>query len=77
MSLISQVTSHTTVIVLFEDAIGILDAAFTYANMYQKTLEQLKHLKRIIQVSIPARMDNGSLRVFDGYRVRHNDRRAP
>jgi len=45
--------------------------------MHQETLEQLKHPKRIIQVSIPVRMDDGSLRVFDGYRVRHNDRRGP
>jgi glutamate dehydrogenase (NADP+) len=45
--------------------------------MHQETLEQLKHPKRIIQVSIPVRMDDGSLRVFDGYRVLHNDRRGP
>ncbi|MCI4446696.1 MAG: hypothetical protein JHC20_02105, partial [Pyrobaculum sp.] len=27
--------------------------------------------QRILMVSIPVRMDNGSLEVFEGYRVQH------
>ena len=73
----SQATLHTNQVDLFEDALRHLDDAFAYANMHEETLEQLKHPKRIIQVSIPVRMDDGSLRVFDGYRVRHNDQRGP
>ena len=33
--------------------------------------------KAVLQVSIPVRMDDGSLRVFKGYRVRHNNHRGP
>jgi len=33
--------------------------------------------KRIIQVSIPVKMDNGNYEVFEGYRVQHNDALGP
>jgi glutamate dehydrogenase (NAD(P)+) len=39
--------------------------------------ERLKHPKRTITVSIPTTMDDGSLRVFTGYRVHHNLTRGP
>jgi glutamate dehydrogenase/leucine dehydrogenase len=32
---------------------------------------------RIIQVNFPARMDDGSIRMFHGYRVQYNDSRGP
>jgi glutamate dehydrogenase (NAD(P)+) len=37
----------------------------------------LRQPKRVLEVSIPARMDNGSFRVFTGYRVQHNLARGP
>jgi len=39
--------------------------------------EVLKHPKRALIVSLPVRMDNGSVRVFLGCRVQHNDARGP
>ncbi len=62
---------------IFDDAIRRLDSAFSYAEIDPEALEMLKHPKIIIQVSIPVRMDDGSLRVFDGYRVRHDDTCGP
>lgn len=62
---------------IFEDAIKRLDRAFTYAEIDPEALEKLKHPKAVFQVSIPVRMDDGSLRVFQGYRVRYNDTRGP
>lgn len=62
---------------IFDDAIRRLDAAFKYAEIDLEALEKLKHPKAIIQVSIPVRMDDGSLRIFHGYRVRHDDTRGP
>ena len=55
---------------IFEDAIRRLDTAFKYSEIDPEALELLKHPKMIIQVSVPVRMDDGSLRIFDGYRVR-------
>jgi glutamate dehydrogenase/leucine dehydrogenase len=39
--------------------------------------EILKHPKRQLTVSVPIRMDDGSVRVFDGFRVQHNVARGP
>ncbi|RCS56161.1 Glu/Leu/Phe/Val dehydrogenase [Bremerella cremea] len=62
---------------VFAGAISRLDKAFLYADIDAEALERLKHPKQILQVSIPVRMDDGSLRVFTGYRVRHDDTRGP
>ncbi len=62
---------------LFDDAIKRLDAAFKHADIDSETLARLKHPKAVLQVSIPVRMDDGSLRIFEGYRVRHDDTRGP
>ncbi len=62
---------------IFADAIKRLDTAFEHAAIDAEALERLKHPKAILQVSIPVRMDDGSLRIFEGYRVRHDDTRGP
>ncbi len=61
----------------FLDAIRRLDEAARYARIDEETVERLKHPRAIVQVAIPVRMDDGSLRVFDAYRVRHDDTRGP
>jgi glutamate dehydrogenase/leucine dehydrogenase len=48
----------------------------------QITLDELLHARlsqpdRIVEVSMPIRMDDGSVRVFDGFRVQHNNIRGP
>ena len=62
---------------VFLDAIKRLDTAFEYANIDEEALEKLKHPRQTLEVSIPVRMDDGSLEVFTGYRVRHDDTRGP
>jgi glutamate dehydrogenase (NAD(P)+) len=37
----------------------------------------LRAPKRVLEVSVPARMDNGGFRIFTGYRVQHNLSRGP
>jgi glutamate dehydrogenase (NAD(P)+) len=37
----------------------------------------LERCKKAVIVSVPTRMDDGSIRVFDGYRVQHNMARGP
>lgn len=47
----------------------------------QKRLEQkleiLKQPQRIVSVTIPVKMDDGSMKIFQGYRVQHNNARGP
>jgi glutamate dehydrogenase (NADP+) len=62
---------------IFQDALKRLDQAFEYADIDEESLARLKHPKAILQVSIPVRMDDGSLEIFTGYRVRHDDTRGP
>ena len=40
-------------------------------------IEKLKYTKREIIVHFPAKMDDGSVRIFSGYRVQHDDSRGP
>lgn len=63
--------------VLFMEALSRLDKAFAYADIDREAVEKLKHPKAILTVSLPLRRDNGSLEVFTGYRVHHNDTRGP
>ncbi len=37
----------------------------------------LRAPKRVLEVSVPTKMDNGAVRVFTGYRVQHNVARGP
>jgi glutamate dehydrogenase len=37
--------------------------------------EVISHPKRILEVNIPVKMDNGSIKIFTGFRSQHNDAR--
>ncbi|MGF1499214.1 MAG: Glu/Leu/Phe/Val dehydrogenase, partial [Elainellaceae cyanobacterium] len=62
---------------LFADASQRLDKAVQYVNLSQDAIARLKYPKASLAVAIPVRMDDGSLRVFQGYRVRYDDTRGP
>jgi glutamate dehydrogenase (NADP+) len=59
------------------DAITKLERAAAHLRFDPETLQRLKHPKATMLVSIPVRMDDGSLAIFEGYRVRHDDTRGP
>lgn len=46
-------------------------------NLEAEVYELLKEPKRTIEISIPVRMDDGSLKIFKGYRAVHNDAIGP
>jgi glutamate dehydrogenase (NADP+) len=62
---------------LFSQALTRLDDIQQHASIGPEALERLRHPVATLEVSIPVRMDDGSLRVFTGWRVRHNDARGP
>ena len=39
--------------------------------------EVVSRPKRILQVALPTKMDDGSVRTFEGFRIHHNDARGP
>ncbi|MFH0829314.1 MAG: Glu/Leu/Phe/Val dehydrogenase [Candidatus Kerfeldbacteria bacterium] len=61
----------------FRNALTQLNRAVSHLSLPDRAVEILKRPQRIIQVGIPVRMDNGSTRVFEGYRVQYNDARGP
>jgi glutamate dehydrogenase (NAD(P)+) len=61
----------------WKNALQQLDEAARHLNLEPAIHEKLRHPKRIVEVSIPTRMDDGSVRVFTGYRVQHNMDRGP
>ncbi|ELR96712.1 Glu/Leu/Phe/Val dehydrogenase [Gloeocapsa sp. PCC 73106] len=62
---------------LFADASKRLEKALAYVPISEDTLKRLKYPKASLTVSIPVRMDDGSLSIFQGYRVRYDDTRGP
>jgi len=53
------------------------DAVAKKLNLDQATCDLLRFPEREYQFNIPIRMDNGTYRVFRGFRVQHNDARGP
>ena len=51
---------------IYTDALSRLDKAFSFVNIDPEAMEKLKHPKAIMQVSLPVRMDDGSLKIFTG-----------
>jgi len=54
-----------------------LDRAGRAMKLEPFALERLRHCKRILTVSVPVKMDDGSVKVFEGYRIQHNMDRGP
>jgi glutamate dehydrogenase (NAD(P)+) len=54
-----------------------IDIVGQYLNVDEGLLEKLKHTKRDVIVHFPVKMDDGSMRVYTGYRVVHSDTRGP
>lgn len=61
----------------FHHALQQLERAVELGNMPAHVHEILKRPQRILEVGIPVRMDDGTIKVFEGYRVQYNDARGP
>lgn len=60
-----------------EMAVQQLDVAVQRLNLDKNVAGRLTRPDRALIVSVPTRMDDGSVRVFTGYRVQHNDVLGP
>ena len=61
----------------FQTALQQLDHAAAASKADQKLVELLKNPDRYMEVSIPVTMDDGTLKVFVGFRSQHNNFRGP
>ena len=53
------------------------DMAAEFLKLDQGLRQVLRTPKRILEVSLPVKMDNGQVKVFTGFRVQHNVARGP
>jgi glutamate dehydrogenase (NAD(P)+) len=53
------------------------DLAAEYLKLDAGVRQILRAPKRVLEVSVPTKMDNGQIKVFTGYRVQHNVARGP
>lgn len=61
----------------YQNALTQLEIAAGVLKINKDVLEILKVPKRVLRVFIPVRMDDGSIKNFEGFRVQHNDARGP
>ncbi len=54
-----------------------LDQVAKRMDLDPDILAKMSHCERSLIVSVPTRMDDGSVKVFEGYRVQHNSERGP
>ncbi|WP_139991062.1 Glu/Leu/Phe/Val family dehydrogenase [Paenibacillus paridis] len=54
-----------------------IDTAAAHLQLPEHVTQILKQPKRVLSVNFPVRMDDGSVRVFEGYRSQHNDAIGP
>ena len=61
----------------YENMLTVMEKAATMLKLDKRDYEPLKYPERELKVSIPVEMDDGSVKVFEGYRVQHSSSRGP
>ncbi len=61
----------------FQNAMAQLDKVVKIKNFSEEFITRLRQPDRDIRISIPVKMDNGSMKVFEGYRVEYNNALGP
>lgn len=61
----------------FENALEQLKRAAKVAHVSPDLLARMRVPEREVRVAIPVKMDDGSLKIFEGYRVQHSSLRGP
>ncbi len=61
----------------FENALKQFDKAAALLKLSENQIAMIKEPRRITEVNLPVRMDDGSIRIFKGFRVQHSIVRGP
>jgi len=62
---------------VFDNALKQLHKASEFTDIDKSKLEILEHPQKIIDVSFPVKLDDGTTKLFEGFRVQHNNSRGP
>lgn len=61
----------------YENVIAVMDEAMDKGHVDKYMFDILKNPQRETKVYLPVEMDNGTIQVFEGYRVQHSNIRGP
>lgn len=61
----------------YDNVVSVMEAAMAKGNIDRSMFEIIKNPQREIKVYLPVEMDDGTIRVFEGYRVQHSNIRGP
>ncbi|MEG1608952.1 MAG: Glu/Leu/Phe/Val dehydrogenase, partial [Clostridia bacterium] len=61
----------------YDNFLSVLEKAANAINMPEQEYEAIKYPERELKVNLPVKMDDGTIKVFEGYRVQHNTSRGP
>ncbi|MFZ0389649.1 MAG: Glu/Leu/Phe/Val dehydrogenase [Calditrichia bacterium] len=61
----------------FENALKQFDKAAALLDLSESQIAMIKEPRRITEVNLPVRLDDGSIRIFKGFRVQHSIVRGP
>jgi glutamate dehydrogenase (NAD(P)+) len=62
---------------MLEEAVSQLDQVATLIKLDEGIHKRLRRAQRALVVSVPTRMDDGCIEVFEGYRVQHDNSFGP
>lgn len=61
----------------YENMLSVVSNAADILGYVPSDYEAIKYPERELKVAVPVRMDDGSVRVFEGFRVQHSTSRGP
>ena len=61
----------------YTNMLEVLDSAAKMLGLKENDYIALKYPERELKVAVPVEMDDGSIKVFEGYRVQHSSSRGP
>lgn len=61
----------------YENVVAVMEEAMNIGGIDKRMFEIIKNPQRETKVYLPVEMDDGSVKVFEGYRVQHSNIRGP
>jgi Glutamate dehydrogenase/leucine dehydrogenase len=61
----------------YDNVLKVMDEAMECGHINRRMYDMIRYPQREVKVYLPVEMDDGSVKVFEGYRVQHNNIRGP
>lgn len=61
----------------YENVVSVMEKAMSAGCIDKKMFEIIKNPQREVKVYLPVEMDDGTIQVFEGYRIQHSNIRGP